>query len=261
MEIKPQFLFGQVMHKRLFPKENGFCYGIYYLALPLSKISAALENKFFKINRWGVLSFYNRDHGYRNDDPPEQWARDILKQHNVDQADGDMLLVAMPRVFGYVFNPVSFWYCFDIDQKLRAVICEVNNTFGETHSYICVHDDQREITQDDVITGQKVFHVSPFLEREGHYEFRFALKDDKMGAWIDFYDEKAQKKLITALNGKFAPLTQSYAFRAFWRYPLVTFKAIFLIHWQAVKLFVKGTEYVPRPLQNKDKVTKTISRN
>jgi DUF1365 family protein len=166
----------------------------------------------------------------------------------------------MPRIFGYVFNPVSFWYCFDKSAVLRAVICEVNNTFGETHSYICAHEDQREITQDDILTGQKAFHVSPFLEREGNYKFRFALKNNKMGAWIDFFDASYKKKLLTSLNGKFEALNKTNSSKAFWRYPLVTLKAIYLIHWQAVKLFFKGTEYVPKPLQLKNKATRTETK-
>jgi len=257
MELEPQIFFGHVMHKRLFPKINCFRYKLYYVSLPLSKINLQLENEFFRLNRWGFLSFYNRDHGYRNNEHPQKWVHDVLTKHDVTSADGEVILVTMPRVLGYVFNPVSFWYCYDKSQKLRAVICEVNNTFGETHSYICVHDDQREIMQDDILEGQKVFHVSPFLEREGSYKFRFAPKADKMGVWIDFYDAKGKKKLLTTLTGKLNPLSASNIFHAFWRYPLVTLKAIFLIHWQAVKLFTKGVKYVPKPMQIKNKVTKT----
>lgn len=259
MEIAPQILFGDVMHKRLFPTVNAFRYGIYYLVLPLSKLTTDIENKHFKLNRFGLLSFYNRDHGYRNNDNPEAWARDVLSEHDITKADGDIILVTMPRVLGYVFNPVSFWYCFDKGNILRAVICEVNNTFGETHSYICAHEDQREITKDDILTGKKVFHVSPFLEREGGYQFRFALQKNKMGAWIDFYDAENKKKLLTLLSGRFDDLSKTSALKAFWRYPLVTFKAIGLIHWQAVKLFLKKAEYVPKPVQLKDKITRTTS--
>lgn len=260
MEIAPQILFGDVMHKRIFPTVNAFRYGIYYLVLPLSKLTTDIENKYFKLNRFGLLSFYNRDHGYRNNDNPETWARDILNEHGVTKADGEIILITMPRVLGYVFNPVSFWYCFDTEKILRAVICEVNNTFGETHSYICTHEDQREITQDDILTGKKVFHVSPFLERAGSYKFRFSLQEDKMGSWIDFYDAESRKKLLTSLSGHFTDLSKMAVLKAFWCYPLVTLKAILLIHWQAVKLFVKKAEYVPKPLQFKDKITKTTSK-
>jgi len=249
------------MHKRLFPKVNAFNYGIYYLSLPLSKINSSIENKYFKLNRWGFLSFYNKDHGDRSGDTLENWAQDVLKSQGVDKANGEIILITMPRVFGYVFNPVSFWYCYDNQEKLRAVICEVNNTFGQTHTYICAHDDQREITQDDYMSGMKVFHVSPFLEREGSYKFRFSLKNDKVGAWIDYFDGGTQKKLLTALSGNLVELNKISCGRAFWRYPLITIKSILLIHWQAVKLFVKGCEYVPKPVQKQEKVTRAQTEN
>lgn len=118
MELNPKILFGRVMHKRLFPKVNAFNYGIYYLSLPLSQISTAIENKYFKINRWGLLGFYNKDHGNRDGSNLNNWAQKILKDNGIDKADGEIILIAMPRVFGYVFNPVSFWYCFDKSKNL-----------------------------------------------------------------------------------------------------------------------------------------------
>ncbi len=259
----PQIMFGKVMHKRLFERVNQFTYGIYYLALPLSSLKNPIENFYFKYNRLGLLSFFDKDHGNRDGQDLEKWARDILSTHKLDKADGEIVLVCMPRVFGYVFNPVSFWYCYGRDEKLRAVICEVNNTFGETHSYVCAHDDQAEIQKDDILSGQKIFHVSPFLEREGSYKFRFTLPDDKMGVWIDFFDAQGEKKLLTALNGKFSPLSQSVCARAFWAYPLVTIKAITLIHWQAMKLFFNRIVYVPKPVQLETKITrvKTLKEN
>lgn len=249
-------MFGRVIHKRLFPKINTFNYGIYYLLLPLSQLSSSIENKYLKFNRWGLLSFYNKDHGHRDENDLNEWTQEILKKHNVKNADGEIFLLTMPRVLGYVFNPVSFWYCYDKSEHLRAVICEVNNTFGETHTYVCVHDDGRVISNDDYLMGSKVFHVSPFMEREGHYTFRFSQSDDKIGARIDFFDAEGKKKLITALSGHFSKMDENACSKAFWRYPLVTMRSIFLIHYQAMKLFLKGTEYVPKPLQRKDKVTR-----
>ncbi len=259
MEIKSQILFAQVMHKRLFPKVNAFRYSVYYVALPLSKLSKSIENSYFKLNRWGLLSFYDEDHGKRDGTDLASWARTILNESGVDKVDGEIILVTMPRVFGYVFNPVSFWYCYDLRKKLRAVICEVNNTFGETHSYICAHDDQTEITDGDYLTGQKLLHVSPFMEREGNYKFRFSITPEKMNARIDFYDGSEQKKLVTALAGSFVDLSQKSCSRAFWSYPFITIKSIFLIHWQAVKLFFKQTEYVPKPVQYKERNSRVHS--
>lgn len=251
--VEPKLYTAKVMHKRLFPKVNAFTYGIYYIALPLSKIS---EIKIAR-NKFSPISFYDKDHGAKDGSDLENWARGILQKYNIDKADGDITLVCMPRIFGYVFNPVSFWLCHDTEQNLRAVICEVNNTFGETHSYLCVHEDQRVINDTDTLKAKKIFHVSPFLEREGHYEFRFNIKDDKYGIWIDFFDKDNNKKLITSLMGTLAPLTQANMRKAFWRYPLITFKAIWLIHWQALKLISKGIKYVKKPKQKEEKTSIT----
>ena len=176
MELTPQILFGKVMHKRMFPKVNGFTYGIYNIAVPLSGI----DRLPLPVDRFGLLAFYRRDHGARDGGDLAAWLREKLAVHNV-AADGETLLVTLPRVLGYVFNPVSFWFCHDRDRQLRAVLCEVNNTFGETHLYICVRPDHAPITATDTLHGEKFFHVSPFLPREGAYRFRFNLSEDALG--------------------------------------------------------------------------------
>jgi len=187
----------------------------------------------------------------------EPWARGILDQYNIKHTDCDITLMCMPRVFGYVFNPVSFWLCRDKKQNLRAVLCEVHNTFGERHTYICAHEDHRPILHDDILTGEKVFHVSPLLKREGRYTFRFSLRDQKVGIWIDFYDGHGQKQLLTSLIGDMEPMDKSSLRKAFWTYPLVTFKAIMLIHWQAIKLLSKGIKYISRPTQKPERISTT----
>ena len=253
MGMTPSILFGDVMHKRLFPKVNAFSYGLYYLVLPLSHLC----NAPLPINRFGWLSFHHGDHGARQGDDLEGWARDILAQHHITRADGDITLITMPRVLGYVFNPVSFWLCHDRDGALRAVLCEVNNTFGETHTYLCAHPDQRPIQGDDVLTGDKVFHVSPFLPREGHYSFRFDVADEHCGLWINFHDAQGDIQLVTALNGQMRPMTAKALRKAMWRYPLITVKAIALIHWQALKLVAKGIQYIRKPQQKHETVSAT----
>jgi DUF1365 family protein len=251
MGIKPSILFGKVMHKRLFPKVNAFAYEIYYLTIPLSEIN----NLPLAYNRAGLLSFYDRDHGACDGSSLEEWARGILYDYNIAHADGEIVLVCMPRILGYVFNPVSFWLCYDKTASLRAVLCEVHNTFGERHTYLCAHDDHRIINKADVMEGQKLFHVSPFLKREGHYTFRFDAHDGKFAAHIDFYDGEGRKQLVTALNGVLQPMSPAALNKAFWHYPLVTFKAIALIHWQAAKLLSKGIKYISKPMQNQEKVS------
>lgn len=250
MEIKTSLLFGHVTHKRLAPRVNAFRYQIYYLLLPLSKIGKEIETGLLTYNRFGLLSFYDKDHGNRDGSNLNDWAKDILHQNNRNDIDGEIILITMPRIFGYVFNPVSFYLCHDKRANLKAVICEVNNTFGETHSYLCAPSDKSIINEDDWLHGQKLFHVSPFIERQGHYNFRFAVSGNTKGIWINLDDEKGTPLLLTSVTGKEESLSKKSVQKAFWNYPLMTFKAIFLIHWQAVKLLFKGTRYVHKPLQH-----------
>lgn len=249
--------FSKVMHKRLTPKEHGFSYNVYYLHLPLSRLEEINKLKKLRYNKRGILSFWEKDHGYRTVAGLQQWVRDLLKKHGNEKADGEIVLVTLPRVLGYVFNPVSFYFCFDKAGSLKAVVAEVNNTFGETHSYICSKPDEETITAEDWMVAEKVFHVSPFLEREGTYKFRFDYRENNIGIWIDLYDKDSQKKLITSLIGKLAPLNDKNISEAFWKHPLVTLKTIFLIHLHALKLFRKGIRYLVKPEQMEDKVTKT----
>ena len=255
MEIKPSLLFAKVMHKRLSPKVNAFTYGMYYLAFPLSEINKLDDGWRFGLNRRALLSFYDRDHGTRDGNDLSLWVKSILTEYKIDKADGEIILVAMPRVLGFVFNPVSFWLCLDKTGKLRAVLSEVNNTFGERHCYLCVHDDQEIITENDVMQAKKLFHVSPFLNRTGHYKFRFNIKTEKFGIWINYFDDDG-KKLLTAMTGSILPYTAQNRRRAFWRYPLVTYRAVFLIHWQAIKLIIKGIRYIAKPVQLAGNITK-----
>ena len=251
MVVAPQIYTAKVTHKRLFPKENAFSYGIYYLALPLP---AAPISGFF-------ASFHAKDVGKRDGSDPTPWIRGILAEYGLDQKTQHIILVTMPRILGYVFNPVSFYLCLDDKKALIAVLCEVHNTFGEQHSYLCANPDHMPITADQWLEAEKVFHVSPFMERCGHYKFRFDLKTNKLGIWIDFYDMHQQKQLITSLIGNFTPLTPYNLKKAFWRYPLVAVKAILLIHWQALKLMMKGIRYITKPKQMSQKITASRKLN
>lgn len=243
------------MHKRFFPKEHGFNYNVYYLHLPLSKLGEINNLKNLRYNRRGLLSFWEKDHGARELTGLENWARNLLASHNLHKADGEIVLLTLPRVIGYVFNPVSFYFCFDTQDGLRTVIAEVNNTFKETHSYICVRENEEIITATDLMEADKLFHVSPFLEREGKYQFRFDYSPDKIGIWIDLYDPGANKKLVTSLMGKIEPMTDSVIRRAFWKHPLVTIKTIYLIHLHAIKLLRKKLKYIVKPEQLESNVT------
>ena len=251
MVIMPQLYTAQVMHKRLFPKENAFHYGVYYLALPLPAPSI----------RGFLASFHAKDVGKRDGSDPACWIRALLADYGLNEKTENIMLVTMPRVLGYVFNPVSFYLCLDTAGSLRAVLCEVHNTFGEQHSYLCANPDHAPIKAEHVLEAEKVFHVSPFLNRHGDYKFRFNLNGDKLGIWIDYYDDQKQRELVTSLIGTLTPLTPHALRMAFWRHPLVSLKAIALIHWQAVKLIAKGIRYIAKPRQVSKTITTTRNLN
>jgi DUF1365 family protein len=249
MVIAPAIYTAKVMHKRLFPKVNQFTYGVYYLALPLDQLGRLDDGWRFGVNRRALVSFHERDHGARDGSPLEPWIRGILAEHAAHVAITDITLITMPRIFGYVFNPVSFWMCFDASQQLRAVLAEVHNTFGEAHNYLIVHADGRALAADDLLYARKIFHVSPFLPREGSYQFRFAYNPESMGVTINYYDAEGQLQLITMLNGQFNAFNRMNLRRAFWQHKLVTLKTISLIHYQAIKLIAKGVRYIVKPSQ------------
>jgi hypothetical protein len=253
MGLNKKILFGHVKHKRTFPKENTFSYKIYYFLLPL----LSMKSLPVAHNRRGLLSFYDRDHGLCDGSDLEAWARNILLEHSIDEADGEIQLVCMPRVLGYVFNPVSFWFCYDRSESLRALLCEVHNTFGEGHTYLCVKEDHQPITPEDRMHGEKLFHVSPFLECDGYYQFQFSINEKKLYVGINYSDQQKSKTLMTSLMGELHPMNLSTCRKAFWQYPLVTSHAVFLIHWQALKLIIKGIRYRSKPLQKEINVSTT----
>jgi DUF1365 family protein len=244
MVLENALLLANVAHERTRPKRNAFHYHVYYLCLALTGLSALQRLMIFSLNRFNLFGLRTADYGATGD--PEGWIRTTLAQWNVAKADGEIVLLTMPRVLGYGFNPVSFWYCLDQAGQLRAVLADVSNTFGERHAYLLFHEDQRVITGDDWLRSDKIFHVSPFIEVKGHYEFRFLYSEKKIGTWINYYDEDGLM-LTTSLVGKRRPLTSSALFYCFFRYPLVTVKVISLIHFQALRLVGKRIRYHVKP--------------
>jgi hypothetical protein len=165
-----------------------------------------------------------------------------------------MLLLAQPRLMGHVFNPVSFWLCHDAAGDLRVVIAEVSNTFGDRHFYLCHRDDMAPIRAEDHITAQKTFHVSPFQPVEGGYVFRFDVKPDRIGIFIDY--SAGQSGLYATLVGKLAPLTNLGFLTTCLRRPFGSRRVVALIHWQALKLWWKGATFRPRPAPPVDEVSR-----
>jgi uncharacterized protein len=261
--IAPEICLGRVMHRRLRPVTHQFSYGTFFVRVPLSTLSE-LPNRFFSLNRFNLMSLYTRDYGPRDGSDLATWARTLLQSEGVTNANGEIVLQTYPRILGYVFNPITIWYCYDTDNQLRAAICEVNNTFGERHNYIVNHADGRVITPTDWIIARKVFHVSPFCEVRGFYRFRFeqtyVAENARAFAQIDFYDgsDDADKLIITTLNGAPKKITAGLVIRTLITYPLMTFGVIFRIHWQAFKLWRKNLPFYAKPTPPTLETTRSI---
>lgn len=245
MEVAPQILHARVMHRRIFPRVNRFRYRIFCLCLPLP--SPALPGK--------LVRFDPQDLGRRDGSDPGAWARALLADYALEAVTAKIMLVTMPKVLGYVFNPVSFYLCLDAEGRLRAVIAEVHNTFGEVHAYLCAHPGHAPISETDWLSAQKQFHVSPFLPRAGEYRFRFAPGRGTLAIQVNYHAEDGRAQLMTSISGELEPLTAASLRRAAWRYPLVTLKAMTLIHWQALKLVFRRIRYISRPAQYPHKTT------
>jgi uncharacterized protein len=230
----------RITHSRHGPRNNAFAYRALYLILPLNTLGRD-PRPLFAFDRFNLFSFHARDHGDGKTDL-EVWARAQLARHGISGAGGEIILMTLPRVLGYVFNPVSFWLCHDREHRLRAVIAEVNNTFGERHVYVCSHDDHRPVERSDWLTERKAFHVSPFLAIEGEYRFRFDIEASRFTVAINHHDKEGPR-LSTAMSGRRVPLTTMRLLRAFVLNPLMPLKVIALIHWQAIRLLLKRVKY------------------
>ncbi len=242
----PVACFGAVMHERHVVAGNRFTYPIAFMRLPLSRLDD-LKVPLLGIDRPGLLSFRSADHGARDGSALLPWIRALLARHDLDDiADGEVVLHAMPRVLGYVFNPVSFWFCHDREGCLRVVLAEVNNTFGERHNYLIHHPDRRPIEGGDELVARKVFHVSPFFPVVGEYRFRFEGRGSLHAVVIDYYDQGV-KQLSTRVGGKATPLDGAATSRWLLRFPLMTIGVIARIHWQALRLWLKKARFHRKP--------------
>ena len=232
---------GDVRHLRLRPAVHGFDYPTYFLLLPMRRMARHGTSGLSR-NRFGLLSFHDRDHGDGRSDALA-WAETLLKQEGVDDADGEIWLQTYPRVLGYAFKPVSFWYCHRADGQLRAVIAEVNNTFGERHCYLLAGD---QVAFGRELVADKVFHVSPFCRVTGRYRFRFMRTDDRIVARIE-HDDSEGPLLITSVGGRLETLNRTTVARACLRMPLMTLGVTWRIHWHALRLWLKRVPFFTKP--------------
>lgn len=236
---------GQTFHGRRGAVSNAFRYSVdYFLLDPEAPVAGPT---LFSRNAANLTALHDVDHGgLRKKGRGVAWVRDVLAQHDIAAAGARVLLLAQPRVLGHVFNPVSFWLCYNAAQQMCAVIAEVSNTFGDRHSYLCHHADLHPIGREETLSAQKIFHVSPFQPVAGSYDFQFDIRPDKIGIWIDY--KTGEGGLIATLTGARRPLSNRAILGMCLRRPFGSRRVLGLIHWQALKLWWKGARYHSRPV-------------
>lgn len=238
-----------VMHHRLRPRKHKFVYPVFMLRLDITELcapSSPLASAMLGINRWRPLSIYFKDHGPRDGTNLETWIRELLSSQNLATKSIDDIarieLLSFPRVFGYAFNPISLWYCYNSQSALKVVLAEVNNTFGEHHFYLLKAADGEAITSSTDLICEKKMHVSPFCEIKGYYQFKFTETSKKTIAHIDYHDEDGLL-LQTAIAGKRHALTSAALLTFLCKQPLLTVGVFARIHWHALLLWLKRVPF------------------
>ena len=250
---QPLIGFGHVRHARLRPVKHAFAYPTYFLMLPLRTLRQAPSPALVR-NRFGLVGFCDRDHGDGREDALA-WLDEMLAGQGITDATGEAWLHCYPRVLGYAFKPVSFWYCHRPDGSLAAIVVEVNNTFGERHCYLLTGP---QLGWGRELRAAKAFHVSPFCSVRGGYRFRFMRTDMHpiaSGARIDAprtvvrvdHDDAQGPLLQTSVSGALEPLTRRSSLRAFFGMPLMTFGVVARIHWQALRLWTRRVPFFRKP--------------
>lgn len=241
---------GEVMHRRLRPREHRLRYRVFWLLLELAELDEIDSRmRLLSRNRFNLLSFHDRDHGDGSGRPLRDQVTALLRREGVDIGAGAVRLLTMPRVLGYVFNPISLYYCHGADGRLAAVIYEVTSTFGERHAYVLpVTDgdaDQGLIRQ----AARKALHVSPFMSMDMRYAFRGHAPAEWMDLTIDGTDSEGLL-IVAAMNGRRHALTDGAILNAALSTPFLTLKVMAAIHWEALKLWLKGVRLHPAPVKS-----------
>ena len=242
---------GKVIHKRFKPKEHYFKYNVFSLLIDIDELEI-IENKIkiFSYNKFNIISFFDKDHGPRDGTSVKEWVIKNLKDIGIENHKIQIKLLCYPRIFGYVFNPLSVFFIYDENSRLISILYEVKNTFGEQHTYVFKTDDEKVIINDCT----KKFHVSPFIEMNCKYFFRILNPDEKLSVIIDQYDHEG-KILFASQDGKKAELNSSQLFKSYLKHPLMTIKIISAIHFEAFKLWMKGIKIIKKKIKIKNNLS------
>lgn len=244
MSAPADLFIGRTVHERRQPFSHRFNYRIASLMIDLERLSeASRQSRFFSVERFNLYSFFERDHGARDGSSLIDWAREQFTEAGIAIGNARVRLLCAPRVLGYVFNPLSIYFAEDRETNaLKGVIYQVHNTFGDAHAYVapCSGDSAERQTAD------KIFHVSPFFDVAGRYEFTLRAPDDRFKLSIFKERTNGSDFMATMAMNRF-DLTTSTLLGLFASQPFSTLKTIFAIHFEALRLWIKGAKYHSRP--------------
>ena len=242
---------GFVTHRRFKPVRHYFSYKTFSILFDLTELED-LHKKIgiFSFNRFNIFSFYNKDHGSRDGNDLTEWVKINLKKYNLNFNISKIKLLCFPRIFGYVFNPLSIFYCYD-GNVLKAILYEVKNTFNEQHTYVFpVNNSSKIITQQ----CNKKFYVSPFIKMDTFYNFRLTEPDESIRILIKQTDKEG-RILVASQVGKKQTMSLKQLLINFFIHPMMTFKIMVSIHYEALHLWKKGATFKKRQIKIKNNIS------
>ena len=241
---------GEVTHTRFKPVRHFLKYKTFSLLIDLDEMNE-LDSRIsiFSHNKFNVFSFYDKDHGERDGSNLKEWALTNIRKFNIEGKIDKIKILCYPRIFGYVFNPLSIFYCYEKD-KLKAIFYEVKNTFNEQHTYIFKIKNNEEITQ----KCKKRFYVSPFMDMETYYNFKLINPNNKLSVFIKQTDSTGTILTATQTGDK-KEFNFKQLIKNFFEYPLMTIKIISSIHYEALLLWKKGAIYRKRNVKFKNNLS------
>lgn len=236
---------GTVVHRRFKPRRHKLCYRVFWSLLDLDELPRlAKKLRLFSLNQFNLFSFYNMDHGDGSERPLRTQIEEHLSAAGLALDGGPIRLLCMPRILGYVFNPISIYYCYHHSGVLTALIYQVHNTFGQRHSYVIPVDPSRAELVEQYCP--KAFYVSPFMDMDINYAFRVQPPGERVTLRIEGSDSKGPV-IVASLAGARAAISDGALLAAFVNFPLLTLKVFTGIHWEALKLWIKGMRMRRRP--------------
>lgn len=234
---------GSVMHRRLAPRRHRLRYRVFWILVELDDPEALAGLRFLSRDRFNLVSFHEADHGNGGEEPLRAYVERMLVRHGIEWDGGRIALLCMPRILGYVFNPLSIYFCYRRDGSIAALLYEVRNTFGQMHSYLIPVTSRTSLIRQRCA---KTFYVSPFLGMDLTYDFRIAPPSDKVSLVVSAGNREGPV-LVASLAGERRALSDRTIALALLTHPLLTLKVVGAIHWQAVKIWWKGIQLHPRP--------------